>query len=55
MVERVDEAVGCGFECDRDLAPYWKCNQIREKYMASELALENIELWDRLPAARFYI
>jgi hypothetical protein len=55
VAERIDGVVGCGFGCDRDLAAYRKCNQIREKCMASELALENIELWNCLPAAQFCI
>jgi len=55
VAERVNGAVGCGFGCDRDLAVYRKCMKIREKCMASELALENIELWNCLPAARFCI
>jgi hypothetical protein len=44
VVEGIDGAVGCGFGCDRDLATYRKRNQIREKCIASELALESIEL-----------
>lgn len=55
MAERVDRAVSCSFGCNRDLAVHGKRNQIREKRMPPELALENIELWNYLPTARFYI